>query len=183
MVGRPCQAHTTPPLWHRFNFPGPTPLCLWDLDSVTLHNEDISRDNEPLTCGTLITWVKHVSGLISLEITPYDVTESASPPCTPPLHFKVGGALVVGGSKVPRHSDFASSLCHCALYLFSPPLSSTTPTRSSFALLSSPGILWHLRDPSMRFQRRCSSTSPPTSRPRPAPPWTISVASGAPALS
>ena len=78
-------------------------------------------------------------------------------------------------------SHFASSLCcHCALVLFLP---LTIPTKTSFALLSSPGSLWRLQDPSPTFQSRCSSTSPPASWPRLRTPWTISITSGVLALS
>mgnify|MGYP007043955641 CR=1 FL=1 len=56
-------------------------------------------------------------------------------------------------------------------------------TDQNLALLSLLGGVWRLRDPSPTFLRRCSSTSPPASRPRPRTPWTISVTSGALALS
>ena len=170
-MGPPCWTHTTPPPRHRFNFPGPTPRHLGDSDSVTLHSEDISRNNEPLTCGSHITCVPHVSDSMSREITPSNVTESVSPPCTPPAFKGWRGALSLA---VPRSRAVLTSahpfLAITLSPLYPPPLSSTTPTKSSFARLSSPGSLWRLRDPSMRFQRRCSSTSLPTSRPRPASP-------------
>ena len=57
------------------------------------------------------------------------------------------------------------------------------PYQPELALLSSLGGVWRLRDPSPTFLRRCSSTSPPASRPHPRVPWTISVTSGALALS
>ena len=63
--------------------------------------------------------------------------------------------------------------------LCSRPLFVIDHTDQNLALLSSLGGVWRLRDPSPTFLRRCSSTS----RPRPRTPWTISVTSGALALS
>ena len=67
--------------------------------------------------------------------------------------------------------------------LRSRPLFVIDHTDQNLALLRSLGGVWRLRDPSPTFLRRCSSTSPPMSRPRPRTPWTISVTSGALALS
>ena len=67
--------------------------------------------------------------------------------------------------------------------LCSRPLFVIDHTDQNLALLSSLGGIWRLRDPSPTFLRRCSSTSPPASRPRLRTPWTISVTSGALALS
>ena len=67
--------------------------------------------------------------------------------------------------------------------LHSRPLFVNDHTDQNLALLSSLGGVWRLRDPSPTFLRRCSSTSPPASWPRPRTPWTISVTSGVLALS
>ena len=65
------------------------------------------------------------------------------------------------------------SLCSCPLFVID----------QNLALLSSLGGVWWMRDPLPTFLRRCSSTSPPVSRPRSRTPWTISVTSGAFSLS
>ena len=67
--------------------------------------------------------------------------------------------------------------------LCSRPLFVIDQTDQNLAFLSSLGGVWRLRDPSPTFLRRCSSTSPPTSRPHPRTPWMITVTSGALALS
>ena len=83
----------------------------------------------------------------------------------------------------PRPFAFLPTLPHPFAVIALSPSFFHRPYRPELTLLSLLGGVWRLRDPSPTFRRRCSSTSPPASRPRPRTPWTISVTSGVLALS